>query len=189
MADIRSFIAVVVDEGIIARLAALQGELRHTDAPVAWVRPEGMHLTLKFLGDVPEARIPDIGEALRAVAGNWEPFRISVEGTGAFPNLRRPRVVWADVREGRETLIELAGAVDAALTGLGFPPEDRPFSPHLTLGRVKVPGRLEALTAQVESHAQDYFGEMTVGEVILFQSELSPKGAKYTSLQRSALSG
>lgn len=189
MADIRSFIAVAVDEGIIARLAALQGELRRTDAPVAWVRPEGMHLTLKFLGNVPEARIPDIGDALREVAVNRKPFRISVEGTGAFPNLRRPRVVWADVREGREALISLAGAVDAALAGLGFPPEDRPFSPHLTLGRVKAPSRLEGLTAQVESHAEDCFGEMTVNELILFQSELSPKGAKYTPLRLSALGG
>ena len=189
MADIRSFIAVAVDDGIIARLAALQGELRRADAPVSWVRPEGMHLTLKFLGNVPEARIPDIGDALREVAAGRATFRVSMEGTGAFPNPRRPRVIWADVRDGRETLVELAGAVDAALAGLGFPPEDRPFSPHLTLGRVKISSHLEKLMALLESHAGDRFGEMAVTEVILFQSELSPKGAKYTPLRRMTLGG
>lgn len=189
MADIRAFIAVAVDEAIIARLAALQGELRRADAPVAWVRPGGMHLTLKFLGNVPEERIPAIGEAMREVAASRKPFRIGVEGTGAFPNLRRPRVIWADVREGREALIELAAAVDGALVGVGFPPEDRPFSPHLTLGRVKMPNRLEQMMALLASHAQDRFGEMLVTGMILFQSELSPQGAKYTPLRHAALGG
>jgi len=189
MADIRSFIAVAMDEGIIARLAALQQELRRAEAPVSWVRPEGMHLTLKFLGNVPEGQIPRIGDALQGVTAARAPFRICVEGAGAFPNLRRPRVVWADVREGREALIELAAAVDAALAGLGFPPEDRPFSPHLTLGRVKAPNHLEHLAALIQSHVDDRFGEMTAREVILFRSELSPNGAKYTPLRRAALGG
>lgn len=189
MADIRSFIAVAVDETIISRLTALQQELRRADAPVSWVRPEGMHLTLKFLGNVPEADIPRIGDALHEVAVPRTPFRIGVEGAGAFPNLRRPRVVWADIREGREELIALATAVDDVLAGLGFPPEKRPFSPHLTLGREKEPKQLERLIALVQSHADDRFGEMTVNEVILFRSQLSPKGAKYTPLRCAALGG
>jgi len=189
VADIRSFIAIDVDDAIIARLATLQQELRGADAQVSWSRPEGMHLTLKFLGNVPEERIPAIGDALQGVAAGRKPFRISMEGTGGFPNLRRPRVLWAAVREGRETLISLAGAVDTALAGLGFPPEDRPFSPHLTLGRVKAPNGLECLTAAMQSHTGDSFGEATVREVILYRSELSPKGARYTPLQRAALGG
>lgn len=189
MSDIRTFIAVDVDNAIIARLAALQQELKRADVSVSWSRPEGMHLTLKFLGNVPEERISAIGGALREVAAGWKPFRVSMEGAGGFPTLRRPRVLWIGIREGREALIALAGTVDTALAGLGFPPEDRPFSPHLTLGRVKAPARLEDLTAQIESHARERFGEMTVNEIILFQSELSPKGAKYTPLRRSALGG
>jgi 2'-5' RNA ligase len=189
VADIRTFVAIHVDDAIIARLAALQQELRRTDARVSWTRPEGMHLTLKFLGDVPEAQIGSIGDALQPVAAARAPFAISIASTGGFPTLRRPRVVWAGVQGGTEALVDLAAGVDAALTGLGFPPEGRPFSPHLTLGRIKESGHLDPLIALLQAHAADQFGEMTVQEILLFQSELSPKGARYTPLRRLALSG
>jgi len=189
MADIRSFIAVTVDEKIIARLAVLQQELWHADAPVSWTRPTEMHLTLKFFGDVPEGQISGIGDALRDAVAGRASFHIGVEGAGAFPNLRRPRVLWAAVHEGRAALIALAAAVDTAVTALGFPPEDRPFNPHLTLGRVKAPNHLERLLSLMQSHAEDRFGEMTVREVILFRSDLSPQGATYTPLRRAVLDG
>lgn len=189
MANIRTFIAVHVDDVIIARLMALQEELRRTDARVSWTRPEGMHLTLKFLGNVPEEQIATIGDALQPVAAGCASISISIEGTGGFPNLRRPRVVWAGVGGETEALIELAAGVDAAMAGLGFPPENRPFNPHLTLGRIKEPVQLEPLIELLTAHSADQFGEMTVREIILFQSQLSPKGARYTPLRRLALSG
>ena len=189
MTEIRSFIAVPVDEAILVRLSALQQQLRQAGAPVSWTRPAGMHLTLKFLGNISEALIPRLGETLQPVAARWAPFTVSVVGTGGFPTLQRPRVVWAGIRQGKDALAALAAEVDAAVNTLGFPPETRPYNPHLTLGRVKEPKKLERLITLLQSHDGDYFGEMTAGELILFRSELSPKGARYTPLHRLTLSG
>lgn len=187
MSEIRSFIAVPVDEAIIAQLASLQQEFRRAEAPVGWVRPEGMHLTLKFLGNMPEAQAPALEAALRRAAAPFAPFPVRVESIGGFPNPRRPKVVRAGMREDTDTLAALAAAVDAATAALGFAPEERPFRPHLTLGRVKAPERLDRLSALLQAHADDRFGEMTVREVLLFRSDLSPRGARYTPLRRIAL--
>ena len=187
VAEIRAFIAVPVDEAILTRLLELQQQLRQTEAPVSWTRPAGMHLTVKFLGNMSEALLPSIAAALAGIAGERAPFRISVEGTGGFPNLRRPRVLWAGIEQGKDALIELATAVDAALTTHGFPPETRPYNPHLTLGRIKEPNNLARLIALLQSHAGDHFGEMIARELILFRSELSSAGARYTPLHRLTL--
>lgn len=189
MAAWRMFIAVAVDDAIIARVSALQHALRQAAPRVAWVKPAGMHLTLKFLGDVPTEDVAALGAAVRAAVAPFAAFPLALAGTGAFPSWRRPRVVWAGVTEGATALAALAAAVDGAVTPLGFPPETRPFTPHLTLGRVKEPGGLDAMTALAQEHAADAFGAMTVREVILFRSELSPRGATYTAIARLPLAG
>ena len=178
----RCFIAIDIPEDVRAALADLQKELAGRvdihKGDVKWTEPEGMHLTLKFLGEVPEAVIPRIADAVREIAADWGPFRIGVGGIGAFPSLRRPRVVWAGVHLGSAALIELAGAVEDALIALEFPQDERPFSAHLTLGRVKSPDDAGALPSLLRAHADDRFGEMTLTELVVFRSDLSPHGAQ-----------
>jgi 2'-5' RNA ligase len=109
-------------------------------------------------------------------------FEAAVRGLGAFPTPTRPRVIWAGVSEGADTMVELAGRVDTALAVLGFPPEARPFSPHVTLGRVRVPRRDPALAEALAGGEGREFGRVRVGRVALMQSRLSPKGSEYTEL-------
>ena len=185
--EIRTFIAIEIAPAIIDRLTTVQQQLRRTAAQVAWTRPEGVHLTLKFLGNVPEERLPALGEALGHVAQHYTPFPLRVEGIGGFPNLRHPRVLWAGIGEGQAPVSALAREVDETLTALGFPREERPFSPHLTLGRVKSPDGLAPLLALLATQADSQFGEMRVEAVSLMRSDLLPQGAKYTELYRVAL--
>jgi RNA 2',3'-cyclic 3'-phosphodiesterase len=156
--------------------------LRPAARDVAWVAPGNLHLTLKFLGSVPEARIDAVAGALREASGDASPFEARLRGLGAFPSARRPRVVWAGVTEGAADMIELARRVDAALAALGFPRDERPFSPHVTLGRVREPGRSPALTEALDSAATREFGRMRVPSASLMRSELGPGGARYTEL-------
>jgi len=141
-----------------------------------------LHLTLKFLGSVPEERIDAVAGALREASTDTSPFQARIRGLGAFPTARRPRVVWAGVTDGAPDMIELARRIDAALASLGFPRDERPFSPHVTLGRVREPGRNPALTEALGSAATREFGQMRVPSASLMRSELNPRGARYTEL-------
>jgi 2'-5' RNA ligase len=156
---------------------------------VRWTRPEGIHLTLKFLGDVQADWLEDIADALRSACAPHAPFSLSIGGMGVFPNPRRPRVVWIGVDEPTGTLIRLQQDIERAISPLGFPTERRTFSPHLTLGRVKN-GRgaaeLEAL-GQYAKQAQVRVGEMEAHAVYLMRSDLRPSGAVYTELAEVAL--
>ena len=156
--------------------------LRPAARDVAWIAPGNLHLTLKFLGSVPEERIDAVAGALREASVDVGPFNACIRGLGAFPSARRPRVVWAGVTEGAADMIELAGRVDLALAALGFPRDERPFSPHVTLGRVREPGRNPALTEALASGATREFGQMQVPSASLMRSELGRQGARYTEL-------
>jgi len=156
--------------------------LRSAAREVAWVAPRNLHLTLKFLGSVPEEQIDVVARALREASADASPFEARVRGLGAFPSVRRPRVVWAGVTDGAADMIELARRADAALAALGFPRDERPFSPHVTLGRVREPGRNPVLTEALGSAATREFGQMRVPSAFLMRSELSPRGARYTEL-------
>ncbi len=184
---IRTFIAIAVDDRLRDTLAAVQHELRAVGTGVAWVCPAGMHLTLKFLGDVEEARVPEIAAALTPVAAAVAPFTATLAGMGVFPTPQRPRVLWAGITAGAEALVALAAGVDAALTALGFPPEPRPFSPHLTLGRLQAPGDTAPLLARLEAYRDTIFGETPITALTLYRSDLSPRGAAYTALARAPL--
>ncbi|HEX2948045.1 MAG TPA: RNA 2',3'-cyclic phosphodiesterase [Armatimonadota bacterium] len=189
MAEIRSFIAIEIERTILERLTAVQQELRQSGADVSWTRPEGIHLTLKFLGNISQEQVPAIGDALNVIAGYYRSFPLYASGVGGFPHLRRPRVLWAGVAADDDVLQRLANDVDRAMAELGFPREDRPFRAHLTLGRVKSPANLETLVPMMEAHAHDEFGTMVVRDVFLMRSDLSPKGARYTELCRAPLLG
>lgn len=190
MSTIRAFIAIELTAPILERLGDLQSRMQQDLPPglLRWVRPEGIHLTLVFLGEIPVEQVDRIAEALGEACAAYAPFTVSIAGIGCFPNTRRPRVVWVGVEEQSGALACLQRDVEGALELLGFPPEGRRFSPHLTLGRVKGGGRqaLEVLGTYVEQ-ARVRVGEMRVEGVHLIRSDLQPGGAVYTELAVVAL--
>ena len=192
METIRTFIAIKLDPALCDRLGDLQERLRGDVPPrlVRWVRPEGIHLTLKFLGDIPAAQTATVGEALRRACLAHAPFSFTVSGMGCFPNARRPRVVWVGIDEPTGALARLQDDVERALQALGYPRERRGFTAHLTLGRVREGNRAaaEALGATV-TRARAHVGEMDADTVHLIRSDLLPGGAVYTSLKAAPLAG
>jgi 2'-5' RNA ligase len=194
MEKIRTFIAIELDESIKESLTKLQERLKG-EAPrgsVRWVRQEGIHLTLKFLGDVPADQIGEITRALQKGCQGFAPFSLSCGGLGCFPNLKRPRVVWVGVQEETGTLARLQEAIEENVAPLGYPTEKRKFSPHLTLGRVQRrvgSGDLRRLGDLVGASEIGTLGQMEVRSVNLIRSDLRPSGAVYTRLAEVELKG
>lgn len=175
---IRTFIAVKVPptpplRKVLHRL----GEVGRSVKPV---EIEKLHLTLKFLGDVPPERIPEIAQALTKSVDDHSAFDVQLAGTGAYPDLRRPTVIWAGV-QGGEPLGEIAEALEEELADCGFPRERRPFSPHLTLARVKSKPPAELFDI-VETFSTADYGTVSIKDVIVYQSELQSTGPTYTPL-------
>lgn len=186
-AALRAFVAIDLPAPIKEALGRLQAELALSPEIIRWVRPENLHLTLQFLGEVPEARVVAVGAALEGVAHRADPFVVSLARLGAFPSLGTPRVVWVGVERGVERVEVLARAVGRALRPLGFKPEDRPFRPHLTLGRVRLTRAREPLVRAVEQARDVAVGEVLVDRVVLFRSDLRPSGPIYAKLRECPL--
>jgi 2'-5' RNA ligase len=148
---------------------------------VGWVASDNLHLTLKFLGGVEPDRLDSIGSVLADVATGGPAFPLTMRGLGAFPSPTRPRVIWAGVTDAAE-VVRLAARVEEALARLGFPREDRPFSAHVTLGRVREPQRDPVLAAALGEGAERELGALRVDRICLMRSELSPRGARYSVL-------
>jgi RNA 2',3'-cyclic 3'-phosphodiesterase len=183
----RLFVAMDIPEHVRSSLSALTARLRPACRNARWVRIEGLHVTLKFIGEAPAEKIDAIKAALAAV-----PTRalvpINFRGLGFFPNERRPRVLWAGIEAGTE-LARLTASVEAALAALGIPLEERAFSPHLTLARFDTPRGLDALHAAVERAGLLELGGTTAKEFHLYQSVLKPGGAEYTRLATFSCAG
>lgn len=190
MPRLRTFIAVELAPAVIRRAQQLIDRLRLAPVQVNWVRPEQMHLTLKFLGDVPDTETPEICRVVQQVARQFEPFEIACRGAGAFPTPEHPKVLWIGIQEGHEALRHLHLALDEALKAqLGYPLETRPFHPHLTLGRVKrpEPGG-EAKLARLLAEQTGFDADLTVvDEVVTFASFLSRQGPTHEPLCRAGL--
>jgi len=184
----RLFIAINVDPALRAPLAAVQANLKTTAAPVSWVKPENLHFTLKFLGEVPEARLPALQETFRSSMAGIGRFILSLAGLGTFPPRGRPRVVWVGVEQGVDEMRTLQGRIDETLLPLGFSRETRPLQPHLTLGRVRDVGRLDALLTYLQGTEIGQVGQMDVRCVDLMRSELHPAGSVYTRVESVPLS-
>ncbi|HLV44826.1 MAG TPA: RNA 2',3'-cyclic phosphodiesterase [Aggregatilineales bacterium] len=188
----RLFIAVELPPEALDVLEGLQSELKQA-APqraVRWVRPEGIHVTLKFLGDAPQEAIGEVQAALDAAVQGHGPFNLRAEGVGAFPNTSRPRVVWAGIEGDVRQLKALRRSVEEHVSPLGYPTEGRSYTPHLTLGRVQngIPRRqLEAVGALVENNTVGELARWRVDAVSLMRSELKPDGAVYTEVYRVPL--
>jgi len=199
MAMIRTFVAIELDDKIVEALGMIQAGLQQGEAGRAgrWVRAESMHLTLKFLGDVPADRLEHIYQAVRLACAPFAPFSLALGGLGCFPNLRRPRVVWVGLREEGNQLAALQQAIERELGRLGYRPEERGFTPHLTLARVREEAKREELEALVKAVAEAqarattepvHTPLMRVCGVSVMKSELRPSGAVYTELYRQPLS-
>jgi len=175
----RLFVAIDLPAEVISALERLVNRLRPL-ARISWTRPDNWHLTTKFIGEWPDARVGEIEAALRALVGR-EPMPIRVRGLGFFPNPRAPRVFWAGV-EAPESLAVLARDTEKALARLGIEQERRPFSPHLTLARIKEPTPLDALHQAIGKLTLMDFGSFTADRFCLYRSTLQPGGAVYTRL-------
>lgn len=162
-------------------MATLLRELKPAAPNLKWLSPESLHLTLKFIGEQPEARLAGIIDALKSVASPGR-FQLRLRGLGCFPNERRPRVFWVGI-EAPPELARLAASVDEALEPVGIERDKRPFSAHLTLARAREGERVALPGAAWEAHRNDDFGGFAAGEFFLFQSQLSPSGARYRKLQ------
>jgi 2'-5' RNA ligase len=192
MATVRTFIAVELSEDLREELGLLQDELRTQLPPgsVRWVRPEGIHLTLKFLGDTPVGQVDQVKAALAEAAAEVGSFRVTVRGLGCFPNTRRPRVIWVGLEEPTGALQRLRDAVEAHIAPIGFPTERRRFSPHLTLGRVQrraTSSEVREIGQRVAASAVGLVGEMEAATVSCIKSDLKPSGAVYTTLLETQL--
>lgn len=184
---LRLFIAIELPEDVRAALAELQKRLQTLDRDRAmrWSGIDGVHLTLKFIGETPAAQQGPITEALIRAAQGKAPFALAVEGAGCFPNTRKPRVVWAGLAGDLQKLHALRDAVEAQVAPLGYPTEARDFSPHLTLGRARQEasgGALAALGAQIAALRVETLAAWSATGVSLMRSELKPGGAVYTQL-------
>ena len=182
----RLFVAFELPESIKKAAADLQNELIRAGSELGWVRPEAMHLTLKFLGETSPDRLPAIKGALKTAAAGTGPLKVSFKGVGVFPDFRSPRVVWIGIHPEDDRLAALQSKIEQALAPLGFPVEGRQFRPHLTLGRIKSPGRTggrtEGLMKSLGSHEKDRFGECDLTRLDLIKSDLQRGGARYTQL-------
>ena len=182
---IRSFVAVDLDAPVRQAVDDLQSELRRINADVRWVRSEGLHVTLKFLGSVDPARLERVHATLAADLHDQPALYVAVRGLGAFPNWRRPRVVWVGLHG--EGLVALAARVDGVLAPLGFEREHRAFTPHLTLARVNSLRGWPQLEEGCKSHLDDDFGVSDIGAVTVYRSTLQRGGAVYSPLWTIAL--
>ncbi len=185
----RLFIAINLPEEERGRLDREVRVLRAARLPVRWVASDALHLTLKFLGEVPDGRVGEVERAMTGVAAQCAPFRLELGGLGAFPNPRNPRVVWVGVQAPPE-LARLAAALEDVMAELGFPRENRPVSPHLTLGRAERDARAGDFRALAALAAEFRFrAEVEARSADLMRSHLSARGARYERLLAAPLAG
>ena len=181
----RIFIALDIPAEIRARITEYMDRARGYALEARWARPEGLHVTLKFVGEVNDAKVQEIRSALAGVRA--QPFEVKFSGAGFFPTPKSPRVFWIGV-EGGEVLIQLARALDNVTHRLGIAKEERAFSPHLTLARAGTGSgsahQLRPLQYLLEKEEMPQFGTMTAQEFWLYRSELARGGSKYTKLEK-----
>jgi len=171
---VRTFLAIPLNTEIREALITLQGKLARDWPEVRWTKPESLHLTLRFFGDLPEECLEKIGEVMLSVKSFTAPFSASVRGIGAFPSLSRPRVIWAGV-QGGQSLAALFIRLEDGLARIGLPREERPFTPHLTLGRCRTSSA--GATQALNRYRLTDFGSLHIDRLILYESRLGPGGA------------
>lgn len=181
----RAFIAIGLPQEIKESLTQLQQELKATQADVKWVRPDNIHLTLKFLGEIDDTALEKITDIINGVAGKISAFKLRINSLGAFPKIDSPRVIWVGVDAGDKEVKEIATQLEGKIEKLGIPKEDRPFSSHITIGRTKSGLNRQNLVGVLKDKF-DLGGknlEFFASKITLFKSTLSPKGPTYEILK------
>jgi len=183
---IRTFVAIEIPKSIRQQITEFQAELKKESAQVSWVNADNIHLTLKFLGDVEADQMNRVRVAVQSGCQAVHPFSVKIEGAGCFPNRKNPRVLWIGIDGEMEALLLLQERVENELTKLGFPKEERKFSAHLTIGRVKGPSGIQPVIHKMEN-STGRFGEFLVDHVNVMKSDLQPLGAVYSVLSSTKL--
>jgi 2'-5' RNA ligase len=186
MEQVRTFIAIELPDELKEGLAQLQAQLKSSNpSSVKWVDPFGIHLTLKFLGNIDVARISEITQVVKAASQEISPFHLEVKGLGVFPNLRRVQVVWVGVGGELDRLRQLQQRLESNLAPLGFAAESRPFTPHLTLARLRdraLPSERERLGQLIAGTKFETVHTINVASINLMKSQLTREGAIYSRL-------
>jgi 2'-5' RNA ligase len=183
MGAVRTFIAIMLDASLHNTLTEVVGKFASTNASVKWVSPENTHVTLKFLGNIDEERLPDIYTACERAAEGLAPFDIEMRAVGCFPNIKRPKVVWLGVGKGIDALREISQRIEAELEDIGFPHEKRGFKAHLTIGRVKGRQGVSDLCRLLEENSDVVIGSMRAEKISVMKSKTLPSGPIYTELR------
>jgi 2'-5' RNA ligase len=187
---LRCFVALGLPESLRESVAAYFAREGRGVPGVRWAGGAHLHLTLKFLGEVAADLLPAVRAAVDATLADEGPFTVELRGAGAFPSIQRPRVVWVGLGAGAAEATTLADSLERSLAPLGFAPEERPFAPHLTVGRVKAPGSDRAALPRLIAAVRDrVWGEAVVREAHLVRSELFPAGPRYSILHTTSLPG
>ncbi|MBI4640071.1 MAG: RNA 2',3'-cyclic phosphodiesterase [Candidatus Tectomicrobia bacterium] len=179
---IRSFIAINFPEEIISEILAIQAQLKRSQSSVRWVEGKNLHLTLKFLGEISEEQVETVKVAMGATLERISPFFIELGGVGAFPNLKRPRIIWVGIHDPSDQLSLLYRRLEERLDQIGFVPEEKRFTPHLTLGRVRDARNVESLEGLIHSLREAEVGRAKISHIYLMKSLLTPQGSLYSSL-------
>jgi len=187
---IRSFLALDPPEEVLGEIASIQNRLRKfIQGDIRWVRPEGIHSTLKFFGDISGDDVANIAATVEKAAEKEMPFSLAIGGVGVFPDPHRPRVLWLGMNGDVERLRVFQKGIEQALLQIGFPREQRPYRPHLTLGRIRSLKGLIGLARALEKGEEYTAGRFIASGLSLIQSELTPRGAIYTRLKWCPFSG
>ncbi|HON59743.1 MAG TPA: RNA 2',3'-cyclic phosphodiesterase [Smithella sp.] len=188
--NIRSFLAIEPPENVLQEINRLQEKLkREISGRIAWTRPQGQHLTLKFFGDISREDINLISSAVQKRVVAEQKLNLKIERLGVFPDNRRPRVLWCAVAGDVERLLNFQKKLDEDFTAIGFPAEVRSFKAHLTLARIKDPRDITGMSEALKKYDAFTAGEFVADKLFLFQSNLTPQGAVYTKLAEFALRG
>ena len=183
----RIFVAVALEAALGEAVAKLPPRLNSAAAAFRWVPPGNLHLTLKFLGEIPEERVAQASDAAREVAGRSRPFSITLGGLGAFPSPKKPQIVWIGVVQGADRLIELARDLDVTLRRVKFPEDDRPFRPHLTIARATHARPVPNLSGLLGGMRGVVVGTQSVDRLVVMESTLNTNGSVYRSVDEVRL--
>ncbi len=184
---IRAFVALKLPESIISSIKRIQEDLKLCRFPVRWVRPEKIHLTIKFFGEITESDIKNIGAAMNNCAGNYASLSLSTKGVGVFPSITRPRVIWTGISGEASLLFAIRNDLENRFEEIGFKKEDRPFRGHLTIGRFRErtdSGKLIEALRKFQGFESERF---VAGKLYLYRSDLRPEGPVYTELLSAPL--
>jgi 2'-5' RNA ligase len=186
MKTVRAFIAAPLEGPVYDKIVLLQRDLAAVLPSVRWVRPETMHLTLAFLGDISEESLEKIGKSMLSIGDIFAPVDVTIGGLGAFPSLNRPRVVWLGL-EGDQPLLDLQAAVADMLLKLQMPWDDKPFKPHLTLGRCRQP--VPHIDQRLAPFMRSQCGHLNISRLVLYESRLTSQGAVHLPRNETMLTG